>query len=193
MLVLHYQIILEVVPHVYIYIYLYIGSLFLCHECAPLLFALRLGLRNGWVGDRVTGIPDPMTLSGMGLDPSPSNTDSQYGTGMGLAPFPTTLVGRNLVPGTLSGMGPVPSLPNTRRRYWTGCVEAHPRQGPRVGEASSPYRPIPHVERRAMLCTCIPRHSQSLAFGREKESILNFCAVITIPEFTTDSRCVWNR
>jgi hypothetical protein len=43
-------------------------------------------IRNGlvWVGDGATGIPDPRPLSGMGLDPSPSNIDGQNGTGMGL-------------------------------------------------------------------------------------------------------------
>jgi Aldo/keto reductase family len=35
-----------------------------------------------------TGIPEPKNLSGMGLAPSPSNTDGQYRTGMGLAPSP---------------------------------------------------------------------------------------------------------
>jgi hypothetical protein len=36
------------------------------------VFLQRLGLRNGsiWIGDGATGIPDPRTLSGMGLDPS---------------------------------------------------------------------------------------------------------------------------
>jgi hypothetical protein len=37
----------------------------------------RLGLRNGsvWVVAGATGIPDPRTLSGTGLDASPSVTD----------------------------------------------------------------------------------------------------------------------
>jgi pSer/pThr/pTyr-binding forkhead associated (FHA) protein len=46
----------------------------------------HLGLTNGsvWVGDGATVVPHPETLSGMGLDASPSSTDSHYGTGMGL-------------------------------------------------------------------------------------------------------------
>jgi hypothetical protein len=87
--------------------------------------AVASRVRNGsiWVGDGTTGIPDPRILqahmSGMGLDPSPSNTDVQYGTGMGLAPSPTRSAGRNLVPGMSSGMGLVPRLSHTGRRYWT--------------------------------------------------------------------------
>jgi hypothetical protein len=46
----------------------------------------HLGLRTGsvWVGDGSSGIPDPATLSGMGLealDPCPSNIGAQYRTG----------------------------------------------------------------------------------------------------------------
>jgi hypothetical protein len=47
------------------------------------------GLKNGsvWVGD-ASSTPDPRTLLGMGLDPSPSITDGHNGTGMGLYPSP---------------------------------------------------------------------------------------------------------
>jgi hypothetical protein len=44
-----------------------------------------LSLGRYAVGDGATGIPEPRTLLGTGLDPSPSNTDGRYGTGMGLA------------------------------------------------------------------------------------------------------------
>jgi hypothetical protein len=47
--------------------------------------ALHLRLRNGtlWVGDGATCMPDPRTLSAIELHSSPSNTNGQYGTGMG--------------------------------------------------------------------------------------------------------------
>jgi hypothetical protein len=71
----------------------------------------RPGLWNVpvWVRYGATGIPDPRTLSGMSLNPSPSSAGDQYGTGMGLGPSPTGFVGRDLVSHELvqrSGDGP---------------------------------------------------------------------------------------
>jgi hypothetical protein len=100
------------------------------------------------IGDGATGIPDPRTLLRMGLDLSLSNTDGQYGTGMGLALSLTTQQGRYIIAGTSSGMGLVPSLSHTGRRYWTG-MESRPTPNKVVGSgmpvAPSPTHTVPFL------------------------------------------------
>jgi hypothetical protein len=76
----------------------------------------------------------------MGLDPSPSHTDGQCETEIGLALSPTRLVRRNLVPGTSSGMGLLPSLFHTGYWYSKGMGRPIPEK---VLTSGMPKAPSP--------------------------------------------------
>jgi hypothetical protein len=122
-----------------------------------------------WVGDGATGVPDPKTLSGMGLDPSPLKTDGQYiyGTGMGLAPSPTRVagtIGARFRPTNVGGDGasPIPSP------YWPSVLDG---DGFRPGSipdkvlgsgtpaAASPTHTDPFLNPRHFLARSLPnRH-----------------------------------